>query len=132
MDAMRFAVALLAIAACDSDLDRLEDFRDKTDRVCAHSQTDVVPVDTVACMNDSLTQGGRAQVDTLSKDSRGFDVRTYIFTVDHEVHVFESYPNGTEGNEEPRASEQPTCAGPFRGTPSGSPAAVYLVVDGCP
>jgi hypothetical protein len=128
---MRGALGLLVVAACTSAQDRLDDFIDQTDRICAHSQTDVVPVDTVACMNDSLTRGDRAQVDTLSKDAHGFSVRTYLFTVDHEVHVFESYPSGSESNDEPYASEKPTCAGPFRGNSSGSPLAVYLVVDGC-
>ena len=83
-------------------------------------------------MNDALVDGGRAQASSLGQDDRGFYVRTYMFTVDHEVHVFESYPSGSESNDEPHAYEKPTCAGPVRGDSTGSPDAVRLVVDGCP
>ena len=47
-----------------------------------------------------------------TQDSKGFYIRTYVFTVDHQVREF-VLQDGTDSGPMRYAEEQATCAGPF-------------------
>lgn len=141
---MRVLVVVL-FAACASDPapeDRLADFNAMNQVECGGHPFDRCTPDAVgqqdfACMNDALASGARAAYFETSLTSDWFDMSTTWFTADHEVHVFNDYPQGDGHHDKPYAVEEPTCAGPFHAVQSRCPynvgsADTALALDGCP
>ena len=73
--------------------------------------------DGVACMNDALASGKTAFAGYgRDKFNPWSTTYTYMFAVDHEVHVFTSF---AEGPEDPQGFEELSgCNGPFRVGPA--------------
>lgn len=143
-------IALVTLAACtdpapETDLDRFNALLAKTPISCGGYSLpnsdycglpDAAADRLLTCMNDALATGARAAASVSNLDSRWFYYSEYMFTVDHEVQLFDYYAEATDHTNGPSATEGATCAGPFRLVePLGPfhPCTGYkvLVVDAC-
>lgn len=141
-------VAALALTACskpDSPEQHLEALAASNQVCCggysitttsigcldqAHSQP------ALDCMNGALASGTRASYSVGALDNNFFAKDTLMFTVDHEVQVFVSYPEGDGHHDAAYAIEQPSCSGAFHlvlvSHACDATDGYELVVDGCP
>ena len=121
ISAMRFLVAAVLIAGCESPRERFDRLDEEVDIVCWEyacnprnqgSGPPSVPIDrAVSCMNDALASGARAVASWSDYDFQ-YEVRTnhVVFTIDHEVKAFFLY--SAPGEE--HTDEAPACTSPFR------------------
>jgi hypothetical protein len=134
---MRLPLLIFALAACtESDQERLDRYLEDAEAVCAQASSYGIPADraeqAVSCMNDALESGALVWASREWLDSWGFVDRTYLFTVDHQVKIFDSHPNGSDGDPNPWAHERATCPGHFRVGERSWPNYAWLSWDGCP
>jgi hypothetical protein len=145
---MRLSVAvILALVACtetESPEQVFEDLVAKNEIDCGATSVTTTSVrcldqvegqQALGCMNDALASGARAAFGVGSLDSDFFTMDTTMFTVDHQVLVYVSYPEGDGHHYAKYAVEQPTCAGPFELSErcGGGPGSDFgLMLDGCP
>jgi hypothetical protein len=141
MRSVRFALALLVLAACAADTpeDRLQHLIDDNKVVChtynplrsdadCRARTPEIAADAASCMTLALSVGTRAAIFDNEYDSQLFGYTTYIFAVDGEVDVFDYYPGPYRYGDGPKVTREQTCTGPVRGTESFCGT---VVVDGC-
>ena len=144
---MRLSVVILALAACtetETPEQVYEDLKAKVEIICGATSVSVSSTrcfdqaeaqQALDCMNDALASGARAEFGLGSLDSDFFTKDTVMFTVDHQVEVYVSYPEGDGHHDTKYAVEKPTCAGPFEisETCGGGPGSDFsLTLDGCP
>jgi len=149
---MRRLVFVLALVGCDSESaeERLDRFTAEAETVCWQFTCQAVlsppppdvPIEQgLACMNDALATGARAMASWAYEDSLNFTEQIVVFTIDHRVKVFYSYPEGNDGGPA-RVIEHPTCMGPFtistrsicgiRDSNGGSTSVYALAWGDCP
>jgi hypothetical protein len=140
---MRRTLVLLALSACaepESPAARLDDLVAATAIHCGGYAWETcfgaAPAQqALECMNEALTSGARAAFGWGSRTTDNFAMGLSVFTVDHQVKVFEDYFEGDGTHDMRYAVEQPTCVGPFRlveGPCPFSPSTTFgLVWDGC-
>lgn len=116
---MCIGLVVVGLAGCvESTEDRFNRFKEEADVVCwmhgcwnGNYPSYVGAPVNVSCMNDALASGTRALAMWSDQDSHDHYSGTYVFTVDHEVRVFESHQTYMDPVE---YSESPSCKGPFR------------------
>ena len=135
-------VALVACTETESPEQVFEDVVAKNQILCGGTSVTTESINcldqaqgqqALGCMNDALTSGARAEYSDGSLDNNFFTEDTVMLTVDHQVEVWVSYPEGDGHHDTKYAVEQPTCAGPFELAECGVPGSGFgLVLDGCP
>jgi hypothetical protein len=145
---MRLLIVILAQSACtasespEQHLKALDAEAGSTGNVCGGYATtedlcfgEAKAQQALECMNGALTSGAVAEFAVSSLDDDRFALDTYMFTVDHEVSVFELHPEADGTHDMPYTDERPTCGGPFhlvQGMCAGNVPTAFLVLDGCP
>jgi hypothetical protein len=123
-------VCSLPLSGCDDSVqERFERFNADADIVCweyngcaakggygpATSPPSVPIEQGVTCMNDALASGARAVASWGTADFAANTLTgTYVFTVDHQIKVFELDTFSIDPTE---YYERPSCTGPFRVDP---------------
>src|SRR5947208_12979532 len=100
---MRSALIVLALVAgcAQSAQDEMRELEDSTEiecwnvgPSCAGVGYQVSTDQALACMNDALAAGRRAEASWSIYDSKGYTTDTHVFTTnDHRVRIFISYPH---------------------------------------